>query len=136
MKATALTYFISPSLCLWFRLPTKAFQDFVLQEDPSLITGFEVGNKTQVPAMTHVVSCIHIHYLFVPINQVGENLRDLQTRADCIRLKDYGFFSRRKDTRVSVKAMQTYSAKWAKTKTRISATSNQESTEVRFLVFG
>jgi hypothetical protein len=94
----------------WTTLPSPterelllAFQRFVLAQDPDVLTGFEVG----------------------------EALRVLHARAGALKLKGFGVFSRRRDERVSVKTMQTYTAKWAKTKTRISATTNQESTEVR-----
>lgn len=80
----------------------QAFEDLVLQEDPSLLTGFEVG----------------------------EALRVLLGRADALKMWQFGAFSRRRGDKVSVKSQQSYGAKWVKEKARMSATTNQEGTEV------
>ena len=80
----------------------QAFEDLVLQEDPSLLTGFEVG----------------------------EALRVLASRAEVLKMRQFGSFSRRRGDKVSVKSQQSYGAKWVKDKPRMSATTNQEGTEV------
>lgn len=75
-----------------------AFQRLLLEEDPSLLTGFEVG----------------------------EALRVLLARAEALKMRGFGQFARRRGApRVAVKTMQMYSARWAKTKTRMSGLSNQ-----------
>ena len=80
----------------------QAFEDLVLLEDPSLLTGFEVG----------------------------EALRVLLGRAETLKMRQFGAFSRRRGDKVSVKSQQSYGAKWVKDKARMSATTNQEGTEV------
>src|SRR6056297_3125306 len=80
----------------------QAFDDFMIQEDPSLVTGFEVG----------------------------ESLRVLLGRAEALKMRTFGTFSRRRGEMISVKSQQSYGAKWVKDKPRMSATTNQEGTEV------
>lgn len=80
----------------------QAFDDFMIQEDPSLVTGFEVG----------------------------ESLRVLLGRAEALKMRTFGTFSRRRGEKISVKSQQSYGAKWVKDKPRMSATTNQEGTEV------
>lgn len=74
-----------------------AFQELVLAEDPSLLTGFEVG----------------------------EALRVLLARAEALKLKGFAELARRRGAKVAIKVMTMYSARWAKQKTRMSGTSNQ-----------
>ncbi len=80
----------------------QAVEDLVLREDPSMLTGFDVG----------------------------ETLKVLLGRAEALKMRGYGAFSRRKHVKVTVKDQQSYGAKWVKSKARMSATSNQEWTEV------
>lgn len=104
----------SPSSCELIKLiqrhtihKKQAFQDLVLQEDPSILTGFEVG----------------------------EGLRVLLSRAAALKLKTFGTLSRRRNQKIVVKTMQMYSAKWAKQSNRgVSTASNQEGTEVSLLL--
>lgn len=74
-----------------------AFQELMLVEDPSLLTGFEVG----------------------------EALRVMMARAEGLKMPEFGLFARRPGAKLAVKTMVMYSARWAKTKTRMSGLSNQ-----------
>ena len=84
-----------------------AFQELMLEEDPSLLTGFEVG----------------------------EALRVMMARAEALKMPEFGLFARRPGAKLAVKTMVMSSARWAKTKTRTSGLNNQVGIQIHFSCF-
>eukprot|EP00164_Ancoracysta_twista_P015282 GFYU01025191.1.p1 GENE.GFYU01025191.1~~GFYU01025191.1.p1 ORF type:complete len:977 (-),score=241.08 GFYU01025191.1:11-2566(-) len=79
------------------------FQQLITEYDPDIITGMDIG------------------YVQVPY---------LIQRANHHKLSNFGCFGRLRHERTKVKKLQTYTAKWAKSKARMASTTNQESSDI------